>query len=369
MTSVKSSRPFFDTEPLNLLSPCQTRWLSLEACVNRILEQYLALTHYFTLTANEDPSHSNDRILASLRNRFVQAYLEFLSFQLSRFNGFNRLFQSERPLLHILKREVESLMRSIASDFMKLDIVKAMEPKDLDPADINQHVPLRQTYLGLAASATLAEIEGEAQPQDVTKFLEDCKSFLIESILQMQRRFDLDADVHRIVECLLPANAASRTPSSLGTITNLLPYLTDILNIKQLDMEWRQHALEEGINPDLHWDEYWLIVRDSKTPTGEARYPCLMRFVGILSSLPFANVAVERIFSQLKLVKTDNRNSLKSSTLVSLLQSKISMKNGHWCAASLQPNKRILQLASKCKSSATDEEVKELRKDFLQKLC
>ena len=45
-----------------ILSLGQTRWLSLEACVDRILEQFLALQHHYVLVANEDPTHANDRI-------------------------------------------------------------------------------------------------------------------------------------------------------------------------------------------------------------------------------------------------------------------------------------------------------------------
>lgn len=90
-------------------------------------------------------------------------------------------------------------------------------------------------------------------------------------------------------------------PRSLGRICQKLPYLSNIIDINKLDMEWRQHAFEEKVSPDLHWDEYWLAVRDVKGPTGEARYPALITFVGILASLPFAIAAVERIFSQLKL--------------------------------------------------------------------
>ncbi|XP_028408810.1 uncharacterized protein LOC114531390 [Dendronephthya gigantea] len=75
---------FYDAEPRKLLSPGQTRWLSLQLCVDRILEQYLALQHYFVLVANEDPTHSNDHILKALHNKFTLAYLEFLSHQLER---------------------------------------------------------------------------------------------------------------------------------------------------------------------------------------------------------------------------------------------------------------------------------------------
>ena len=78
-------RSFFNAEPNKVLSPGQTRWLSLEECANRILEQYQALQQYFVLTANEDPTHTNDRIVKSLHNKFTLAYLEFLSYQLRRF--------------------------------------------------------------------------------------------------------------------------------------------------------------------------------------------------------------------------------------------------------------------------------------------
>ena len=152
---------FFNLEPHKILSPGQTRWLSLEACVKRILEQFQALEHYFVLIANEDPTHGNDRILKSLNKKFPLAYLEFLSYQLQRFNAFNRLFQSERPCLHNLKGEIEGL-KSIASDFLNIQYVKTTAAKSIDPTNDEHHVPLKQVYLGLAASATMQEIEAGA---------------------------------------------------------------------------------------------------------------------------------------------------------------------------------------------------------------
>ena len=195
------------------------------------------------MAANEGPSHSNDRILASLQNRFIQAYLQFFGFQLEYSNAFNRLFQSERPLLQNLKQEVESLVKSITNDFMKVSIVKTTQPKNLDPADVQLHVPLRHTYFGLGASATLQQIEDGATKEDVEKFLTDCKNFLIESIRKIQRRFDLESEIYEIVQCLLPSNAASVTPHSLGRICLKLPSFSNIIDVNKLDREWRQHPI------------------------------------------------------------------------------------------------------------------------------
>ena len=90
--------------------------LSFQACVHRILNQFDALKHYFLVLAIEDPTYSNERISSSLNNMFTEAYSEFLSYQLNRINSFNRIYQSEKPVLHLLKDQVEELIRRIAED-------------------------------------------------------------------------------------------------------------------------------------------------------------------------------------------------------------------------------------------------------------
>ena len=135
-----------------------------------------------------------------------------------------------------------------------------------------------------------------------------------------------------------------------------------------LDMEWRPHAFEDNAKPDLQWSEYWFNIQDAKTSSGEPKYQVLIRFVSILASLPFSNVSFERLSSQLKLIKTDQRNLLKSSSLVSLLQAKIGMKNHHVTAATLA-TRGMVQLAANMKTNATDEETKKLRKEFLKCPC
>ena len=338
--------------------------------MNRILEQYLALEHYFVLVANEDPTHSNDRILKSLQNKFTLAYLESVSHQLQRFNVFNRLFQSERPLLHNLREEVEGLIKSIASDFMSIAYVKQVKPKEINPTRAGHHIPLHQVYVGVAATATMHGIKAGAKQEGVQKFRSDWKNFLIESILQIKQRFDLEAEIHDIVSCIAPGNAAACVPPSLVQIIQKLPYLNEILDTAKLDLEWREHVFEDDLKPDLYWDEYWKIAKDGKTPTRGPKYPNLTKFVEILASFPFSNALVERVFSILKRIKTEHRTSLKSSSLVALLQYRMAMKlkNDKLTSARLKPSQRALDLVDKMKASATDDQAKELMKKFLDQL-
>ena len=72
---------FTGTEPHKLLHPCQTRWLSLQQCVKRILEQWQALI-------------------------------------IPKFTEFNLLFQSSAPNLHLLNKKVQLLYKELLGYYM-----------------------------------------------------------------------------------------------------------------------------------------------------------------------------------------------------------------------------------------------------------
>lgn len=91
MHELEEFQHFLDISPHKLLSVGQTRWLSLEACVSRLLEQWDALKLYFTAVISEkrDPSYVTESIYSSLNNQFIKAQLQFLQVQLHKTNEFN----------------------------------------------------------------------------------------------------------------------------------------------------------------------------------------------------------------------------------------------------------------------------------------
>ena len=82
---------FYGTPIDKFLCLSQTRWLSMESVVNRVLEQRSPLHLYFTdyVESKCDPSNAAKSILQSLHNVFQKAVLEFISFQLKRIDSFN----------------------------------------------------------------------------------------------------------------------------------------------------------------------------------------------------------------------------------------------------------------------------------------
>ena len=138
---LKKFQMFFQISSHKMLSFGQTRWLSLEQCVSRMLEQWGALTLYFSSIVAEkrDPSYVTDSILQNLKNPFIKAQMEFLQVQSHRTNEFNTLFQSDQPLLHALHEKVCQLLKELMSDFVKLDVIR-----NCDVLTLNVHSKLVQ---------------------------------------------------------------------------------------------------------------------------------------------------------------------------------------------------------------------------------
>lgn len=73
-------------------------------------------------------------------------------------------------------------------------------------------------------------------------------------LFRSKKRSDPDSELLGMVECISPQKASARIPSSLSDIVRNRPYLSE-LDPSQLDLEGREHSLEEKVSQDRHWDE------------------------------------------------------------------------------------------------------------------
>ena len=111
MRIIEEFQHFVDCKPHNLLKASQTRWLSLEACVNRLLEHYDALLSYFRST--DEASATVCRITEDLERSLTKAYLTFLSDALPIVLMHLKLMQWESPTIHFLHQELHSYVRKL----------------------------------------------------------------------------------------------------------------------------------------------------------------------------------------------------------------------------------------------------------------
>ena len=85
-----------------------------------------------------------------------------------------------------------------------------------------------------------------------------------------------------------------------------------------------------------------------------------MKVIDSIMSVPSSNATVERLFSLLKLVKTETRNSLKKKSLFGLLRTKEGLRAESCHARDLRMNPELSTILRAVKSNATDAVVNQL---------
>ncbi|KAK4006128.1 hypothetical protein OUZ56_011283 [Daphnia magna] len=167
--------------PHSILSPGQTRWLSLEQCVLRVLEQLPALILYFK------EEYEDDQCL----------------------NEFNTLFQSEAPLLFSVRAEFEKHIKDFANNFMYKSYTRTRPARKIDPYLTNKYCTEDELYF---------------------------------VIVQLKQRFNLDDPLYDLLDFLSPKRARNLTPAGLSDIFDRFPVLKSICDSFQAELEWRSHA-------------------------------------------------------------------------------------------------------------------------------
>ena len=132
-----------------ILRPGQTRWLSLENCIARLLEQLDALKLYFTALVLDEPTTAHIQLLKSLKDPFTKPFFEFMIYTLGRFNELLAHFQSETPMLFEVQPRVNELIVELSKNFMKSEHLEQIEnPANISLEDETVLLPLNDIYIG-----------------------------------------------------------------------------------------------------------------------------------------------------------------------------------------------------------------------------
>ena len=99
---LKEYYDFCDFEYVHVIKLISTCWLCLEICVNRELNKYSGLKCYFQSESFADERFK--RLQTSFNDLMTEVYLLFHQTVLLCFTSFNKLFQSEEPLINCMTR-------------------------------------------------------------------------------------------------------------------------------------------------------------------------------------------------------------------------------------------------------------------------
>jgi hypothetical protein len=197
----------------------------------------------------------------------------------------------------------------------------------LSHADPRSFVSLEKVYLGVAAAESLQNLKHEVKDrQSITQFLKTCLTFYVELLTQIKQRFDFKDEIYTFIEIVDPVKAQKYEIKSLRPVLMQYPILKDFVDEQQLDNEWKQHALfdfkEFGLDKNHTAEKYWQDVFSLTNAAGIPMFKHLEVVMHYFLLLPFSNASVERLFSDLNNIKTNNRNCLNTENIASLIYSK-----------------------------------------------
>ncbi|KAJ8888785.1 hypothetical protein PR048_008277 [Dryococelus australis] len=205
--------------------------------------------------------------------------------------------QSEKPQIHLLHAVMPSTVRTLLSRCESKCAV----------GEMHRQVNKRSTLW---------------LPNSLFRF------FFIETASQIYKRFQFENTVLKEREVLDRKYFLKKKIPSIAHLASKFPAIVTYDRLQSLDMEWqllRNHKFD--FDENVSAEEFWFHVKKLNAGDGSPMFPHLISFVEDLLCLPHSSANVERIFSAVNMIKTKQRNSLSTDTLVGLLHTKRMLKN------------------------------------------
>lgn len=342
---------FCDVRYRKIVKHVSTRWLSLEAAVERVLKVYDGLRSYFL---SESCSQARFQRLQCLFGvPITEVFLLFYQSALPVFNHFNLFLQREDPCIHLVHDHCESLLRKILGRFVKAEAIReASSLREVDYSTSNQ-LSDANIFVGFMTRQKLRKLEdeGDCSPTDRAKFLRGVRKFYVAAVEYIKAKFPLTDEV------LLHSKLASfekRTECQFSDVEFFMRRyeraiaFDETMMDKVFDEFVAYQLLTEEDIPQSIWesatekledaevdssedlafvrmDVVWGFLSTLKTGDGcTLKFPHLSRLAKLVLTLPHSNAGEERVFSMIKLNKTPYRSSLGiDGTLSSILTVKL----------------------------------------------
>ncbi|XP_075157987.1 uncharacterized protein LOC142231254 [Haematobia irritans] len=325
-SELREFQDLLNEEKRRILKVSETRWLSRQKCVERILSNWNVLLEYFKFASQRDKLKSAEAIYNDLTNECNKAYLLFLKYVLNSFNCLNALFQSKKTLIYIVHSESMKIFLKLGQNCIKKSELK------IDCVVRSPHisVQIEDVFLGLECEEFLKDI-----PENTVKKIKtDCLQFYLTALEEIQKRLPLKEDsIFKEMEFLNPMAAFSENGKKFKFDLLCSKYKISINDTIQefitLEYNFTQNEIKEFEAMDIV--EFWTKIIKLKDINGNCMFPNLSKLATAILTIvllwPHANA--ERILPTVTEVPTKKRNKCLVALRVRNPHCKMSSKTLH----------------------------------------
>lgn len=328
-------------EPLKILKLSDTRWLSIAACVERILQQYDSLKLHFQKAKDDERCYKAELLYQMYSDIENKLYLVFLKPILSELNRVNKLFQLDRASPVRLLDELMTLYVNLLQRVMRpKSLVNWSTIHDYDIQNRIYHLPLNAVFYGIEFQ--LLAHDSNLEETIIERIKERCRNFVFELLNEMRTRLPSNVNQLESLSSLSPTVVLGESKPKFSELSFLSLRETDI---SVLEEQWNRIGLYSWPSTvDTHVEQFWTDVLNHEDASGEQDFFELGRFILSILSLPFSNASVERAFSQMNLIKSNIRNRMQEDMLESIMRIRSYMSRNDICCNTFEPTEKMLSL-------------------------
>lgn len=328
--------------PLKILQMADTRWLSIAPCINRILSQFDELKLHFELVKDTEKNYTAQLLFEMYNDPRNKLYLLFLQPVVNEVNRINKLFQLDQGNPMKLLSELINLYQFIFKKIMRpVTITSWATISEFDIYSERNHLPVPAMHFGVEFEIYVTDLGDKLSTQTVTDVKARCRDYLLELLKQLKKRLPNNVKALESFQEIDIKNVLCQSDQQRPVFSKL-----SFLNLYQGSLS----VLETQFNKlyTIQWqnvndiDKFWAEVADHTDAAEEHDFSELGNFMLGLLSLPFSNAAVERVFSQMKLIKTNQRNRMGQLLLENVLHIRSYMNRHRICCEQFKPTENML---------------------------
>ena len=256
------------------------------------------------------------RVKIVLEKPLTKAYLLFPCSALPIVNNFNMYMQQQSPILHVLYKELDGLIRKFLLRFMNSEYVCAAEHVSQVCSDNSEeYLPLHKVFIGYNTLSYLEEEDGLSS-EDVRKFRETIQAWWIAAAKGAVKRLPMSHKLLSNLKWLQPGLQQYSMAGQVLAAAECVPQVVQVGNKHSLQEEFIDFCmlpLPPKVAAITEVDKYWHAISQIKDCLEtEYRYSTLAKLAKAILVIHHGNADTEHICSHIGLNKTKHRKKTRN---------------------------------------------------------
>lgn len=330
-------------QPLQIPRVYDTRWISLEPAVTRILAQWEELQMHFNIARSDEKCYTAEMLYNMYSDPMNKLYMLFLRPVLQHVQRTLKTFQGENvdptKLLSDLSHLIIATSRRVLIPTSRVDPLTTNIASYTDP----------RAYLGYEFEKTCSSSNLTLETQRILR--ERCISCVVKLCDELRNRLPDNFRILKKMSLFSVEECLRVVKEPVTEIAEVLGYLPE--RIDKIDSQWRNLTI-------VRWQEttstvkFWTEVADYKDAKGVNSFHDICEMAISILSLPHSNAEVERLFSQINIVKNKLRNRLNSKSVSAIITVRSGLRRvGKCCSTYELPEMVVKQIGTMAAYSGT----------------